>query len=269
MEATGASKTVASLVFSGPAAGTLAAGPAGTAAGVVRAGAAFREAAIAAMPDGSSQIIATGIDGTLYHQVRQANGRKTGFAAVPGRNGSATWAAVRAAVAGMPDGSAQVLSYGSDGNMYLTIRRANGTWSGWTLLAGYAGVDHFAGPALAITGMPDGSSQIAAIGIDGNVFHQIRSAAGAYTGFAPPQGVGGARWMAASSVAIAGTPDGCAQLAAVGSDGKVWHCMRYANGSWNDWAHPVGPNGNTCPGGQVRLTATPDGATQLVVITPS
>ncbi|MEV6833814.1 CehA/McbA family metallohydrolase [Streptomyces sp. NPDC051133] len=269
VRATGASKAVAPLVASGPTAGTLAAGPAGTAAGVVMAGSAFREAAIAALPDGSSQIIATGIDGTLYHQVHQADGRKTGFAPVPGKNGGTSWTAVKAAIAGMSDGSAQILGFGSDGNMYLTVRRADGTWSDWTLLTGHDGAATFSGPALAITGMPDGSSQIAAIGIDGNVFHRIRSAAGTYTGFAPCRGVAGARWMAAGSIAIAGTADGCAQLAVVGSDGKVWHCLRHADGGWTDWARPTGPNSDSCPGGQVRLTATPDGSTRLVVITPS
>ncbi|MFG2638717.1 CehA/McbA family metallohydrolase [Streptomyces sp. NPDC048362] len=266
VQSTRAPKNLAAVVGSGPTAGTLAAGAAGTAPAVVQSGCAFREAAITAMPDGSSQIIATGLNGALYHQVRSASGQLSGFTPVLGpsmRNGqNLPWVSVKAAIAGMPDGSAQVISFNPDGVMYLATRFANGTWTSWTHVIGVGGAADFRGTALAITGMPDGSSQLVAIGLDNVVYHQIRSASGAYAGFANAGGIG-------SSVAIAGMPDGTAQIGHIGTDGNVWHSIRYTNGGWQRWMQPAGMNGGLIAGAVVRMAAMPDGSMQLMTITPS
>ncbi|MCB5164698.1 CehA/McbA family metallohydrolase [Streptomyces bambusae] len=266
--ASGPSGAAARIVTSGTTAGIAAAGPAGAAASAVQAGAAVLDAAIAGMPDGSCQILATGLDGRLYHQVRQADGRTTGFAPVPGTKTGTTWTSVKAAIAAMPDGSTQILSYGSGGDMYLVVRRPNGVWGTWTRVPGAHGRPDFAGPALDITGLPDGSSQLVAIGLDGMVYHQVRHPDGRFDGFAAPRGVTTAT-MSASAVAIAGMPDGTAQVLAVGADGNVWHDIRRP-ASWQGFRPLAGLQGaDRLRGGQLSIAGMRDGTSQVLVITPS
>ncbi|MEU6709557.1 CehA/McbA family metallohydrolase [Streptomyces wuyuanensis] len=225
----------------------------------------FREAAIAGMTDGTSQILATGMDGTLYHQTRRADGTLTGFVPVPGNNGAQNWTAVKVAVAPMPDGTAQVVSFAGNGAMYLNIRRANGSWSGWSQVPGAHGAPLFHGSALAITGMPDGTSQVAAIGLDGLLYHQVRALDGSWAGFRTPAGVN-APSMAASSTAIAGMPDGTAHLVVVGLDGNVWYGVRKPD-AWNAWQPLAGPPSvGQFAAGQVRIATLPDGAALVVAI---
>ncbi|MFD9103633.1 CehA/McbA family metallohydrolase [Streptomyces virginiae] len=225
-----------------------------------------READIAAFPDGTCQIVATAMDGTTYHQQRRADGGLPGFRAVPGATATSGWGATKVAITAMPDGSAQVLSYGTDGAMYHCVRGRSGTWTPWGRLAGHNGAATFAGPALAITGMPDGSSQVLAIGIDGIVYHQLRRPDGSWTGFRAPRGVTTAT-MGASAIGIAGTPDGSAQVVAVGLDGRVWHNVRRPDGSWTPFGRIPGPNGrDPFPAGQVRIAALHDGTSHVVAI---
>ncbi|MFG2771086.1 CehA/McbA family metallohydrolase [Streptomyces sp. NPDC048350] len=225
-----------------------------------------READIAAFPDGTCQIVVTTMDGTTYHQQRRADGGLPGFRAVRGFTANSRWGATKVSIAAMPDGSAQLLSYGTDGSMYHCVRGRDGGWTAWGRLAGYGGASSFAGPALAITGMPDGSSQVLAIGLDGKVYHQLRRPDGSWTGFRPPRGVTTAT-MGASAIGITGTPDGSAQVVAVGLDGRIWHNMRKPDGSWTPFAQIPGPNGRDAfPAGQVRITALRDGTTHVTAI---
>ncbi|MGW8781391.1 CehA/McbA family metallohydrolase [Streptomyces sp. NPDC055796] len=225
-----------------------------------------READIAAFPDGTCQIVATAMDGTAYHQQRRADGALPGFRAVPGSPATSRWGATKVAITAMPDGSAQLLGYGMDGAMYHCVRGRGGTWTPWGRLAGYNGAATFCGPALAIAGMPDGSSQVLAIGLDGIVYHQLRRPDGSWTGFRPPRGVT-TPTMGASAIGIAGTPDGSAQVVAVGLDGRVWHDVRLPDGSWTPFGRIPGPNGrDPFPAGQVHITALRDGTTHVTAI---
>ncbi|QES51799.1 hypothetical protein DEJ50_32050 [Streptomyces venezuelae] len=246
--------------LAGPDGSTGAAGAAGS------TGFAVREADIAAFPDGTCQIVVTAMDGTTYHQQRRADGGLTGFRAVPGFTAKSHWGATKVSVTAMPDGSAQLLGYGTDGAMYHCTRGRDGAWTAWRRLAGYHGAPTFSGPALAITGMPDGSSQVLAIGLDGIVYHQVRRPDGSWTGFRSPRGVTTAT-MGASAIGIAGTPDGSAQVVAVGLDGRIWHNIRKPDGSWTPFAQIPGPNGrDPFPAGQVRITALRDGSTHVTAV---
>ncbi|MFI9063712.1 hypothetical protein ACIGQE_17765 [Streptomyces sp. NPDC053429] len=89
---------------------------------------------------------------------------------------------------------------------------------------------------------------------------------GSWTGFQPPRGVT-APTMGASAIAIAGTPDGCAQIVAVGLDGRIWHALRQPDGTWTPFAQVPGPNGrDPVPAGQVRIAALRDGTTHLTAV---
>ncbi len=71
---------------------------------------AARTVGIAALPDGSTQVAVVGGDGNVYHESRFANGNWSGFAAVQGPYGASVFPAQRAAIAGLPDGSSQLLA---------------------------------------------------------------------------------------------------------------------------------------------------------------
>ncbi|MGW7173015.1 CehA/McbA family metallohydrolase [Streptomyces xanthophaeus] len=230
------------------------------------AGFTVREADIAAFPDGTCQLVVTAMDGTAYHQQRRADGALTGFRALQGLTPNSRWGATKVSIAAMADGAAALLSYGTDGAMYHGLRRRDGTWTGWVRMAGHNGAATFSGPALAITGLPDGSCQVLAIGLDGMVYHQQRRPDGSWTGFQPPRGVSTAT-MGASAIGIAGTLDGSAQIVAVGLDGRIWHNVRRPDGSWTPFAQVPGPNGrDAVPAGQVRISALPDGSAHLTAI---
>ncbi|MFG2603171.1 CehA/McbA family metallohydrolase [Streptomyces sp. NPDC048514] len=230
----------------------------------------FQAADIAGMPDGSTRYLAIGVDGTLYHQSRGkgVTGRFSGFRPVPGTNGAPTWHATKVAAEGMPDGTLQVLTYGLDGNLHLGTRRTDGSWAGWTRLAGHDGAAAFAGPALAMTSMSDGSLQIAAIGLDGLVYHQVRDADGRFSGFTRVRGADGPG-TAASSVDIAADTlhgRGAARLATVGQDGNVWYATRFPDGSWSTWQHATTATEKGFPFGRVVITPGDAGGNRFVAL---
>ncbi|MFJ3922169.1 CehA/McbA family metallohydrolase [Streptomyces sp. NPDC090022] len=227
------------------------------------------DAGVAGLRDGSAQIVAVGTDGILYHQQVRTDGVPAGFRPVPGNGGAARWSATQVAIAAMPDGSTQLVCFGADGAAHHCVRDARGRWTPWGRLAGAHGAASFSGPALDIAGLPDGSAQVLAIGLDGIVYHQVRHADGSWSGFRCPTGVT-TSLMGASSVGIAGMPDGSAQIVAVGLDRHAWHRIRDRDGSWTGWTQVRGPGGtDPFPASQVRITALPDGAARAVGISAS
>ncbi|MFJ9844788.1 glycoside hydrolase domain-containing protein [Kitasatospora sp. NPDC101155] len=223
-----------------------------------------RRAGIAGMPDGSSQVLTIGSDGNVYHRIRFADGSWSGYGALPGV-GTPTMAAGDVAIAGLPDGSAQVLAVGNDGNVYHETRFANGSWSGFAPLPG-VNSSRMAASRVAITGLPDGSSQVAVVGGDGNVYHESRFTDGNWSGFAALPG-NGTPTTAARSVGIAGLPDGSSQVAVVGGDGNVYHESRFTNGNWSGFAAVQGPYGaSTFPAQRAAIAGLQDGSSQLVAV---
>ncbi|MEU9130583.1 CehA/McbA family metallohydrolase [Kitasatospora sp. NPDC048540] len=228
-----------------------------------------RTAAVTGMPDGTTQILATGTDGTLYHQTRGSGliGRLSGFQPVPGPDGSPRWTAVRAAITGMPDGSAQVLAYGLDGALHLNVIRSDRSWAGWSRVPGYQDSPAFSGSALAVAAMADGSSEIVVIGLDGLVYHQVRRPDGTYTGFTRLPGVNTPA-MAAGAVSIAGA-GGTAHVVAVAPDGSAWHTAHNPDGSWSVWEAAIDPAVRSRVAGQVQVAVTPGGLVVVLAVTTS
>ncbi|MGW1642687.1 hypothetical protein [Streptomyces lavendulae] len=165
-----------------------------------------KKIAVAGLPDGSTQTIIIGNDGNLYHAVRSTDGTWTSWNAVDGI-GTATFQAGNIAIAALPDGSTQLLATGNDGLAYHNIRNANGTWQGWNKVDGYGGATGFAASSLAITGLPNGDTQMLAVGNDGKTYHAARYANGGWQGW-------WATGMGAQKVAIAGLTDGSTQMLA-------------------------------------------------------
>ncbi|MFJ8163619.1 CHAP domain-containing protein [Streptomyces sp. NPDC096136] len=227
-------------------------------------GAAFfnaSEESITSTPDGSTQTLATGKDGNLYHTARYPDGTWQGWNRVDGANGAPAFAAQGMSIAGMPNGDAQTMAIGNNGGIYHNVRFKDGSWQGWSRLGDWQA------KKVAATGMPDGSVQSLIVGMDGNVYHNVRKTDGTWQGWYATDGANGAPTFAASSIAIAALPNGDAQLLAVGTDGNTWHNIRKADGTWQGWSRMDGANGApTFSASSLAITGLPNGDAQLLAV---
>ncbi|MEU9704456.1 hypothetical protein [Streptomyces sp. NPDC047981] len=216
--------------------------------------------AAAGTPDGTMHAVAVDRDGNLLHTLRRPGGswQEAGWAGVADGTGQ-VFKAKDVAVAGLPDNSVKVLAYGQNGAMRVTERMADGAWEkpGWTTVPGVGG-PVFAGYDLSITGMADRSVQIAAIGLDGRVWHITRDRNGVFSPWGNPE------WkpqdpMRATAVSIAALPDGTAQLVAAGLDGNAWHTTRPTTGKWAAFSMLTGPYHRPLAATGVGVAALPGG----------
>ncbi|WP_097976919.1 hypothetical protein [Streptomyces sp. gb14] len=239
------------------------------------------ERAMTAMPDGSVQFLAYGLDRRIYHNIRRSDGTWQGWlpvanAADPRLSGG------RLAMTAASDGTMHALTIGDDGYLRHTLRHPDGTWQetwavvtdrsqpvkardvaattqrngtleifvldtsgvmrttqrwsvgAWNTWQTVRGIDMeatFVGTDLAVSTLPDGTLQIAAVGSGGYVWHTTRDARGVNKPWGRPDFLPN-DLMRATDVALATGSDGTSQLAVIGLDGAAWQNTRRANGSW-------------------------------------
>ncbi|MCM2425003.1 hypothetical protein [Streptomyces sp. RKAG337] len=231
-------------------------------------GDAFRFAgareSVAAMPDGGVQLIGTGLDGNIYHNIHRADGTWQGWVGMGGV-GKPNFGSPDAAITGMPNGEAQTVAVGLDGNVYHNIRRTDGSWQGWRVLAGDGGTGQLKAIRVAAAGMPDGSTQVLVFGKDGRMRLSTRAASGSWTDWSIVQGVN-APDFSGSALTIAALPNGDSQIAAIGNDGNVWHTIHRADGAWQGWGAPRGVTTPTMGARSIALTGMPNGDSQLLAV---
>jgi len=224
--------------------------------------------ATAGFTDGSTQVIAIGDDGNLYHDIRFGTPGNPwqGWGPTQGVGDSTFFNARSVAVAAINttdthNGELHVSAIGNDGNLYYDIRFTNGDWQGWDPMPGAEGAPSFGASDVAMTGMPDGSVQVIAIGNDSDIWHNIRHPDGSWQGWNPVTGFQGGptSTFSARGLAIAGFTDGSAQLVAIGDDGNLYHDIRFADGSWQGWGQMQGNAGSaTFNGSAVTIAAVND-----------
>jgi hypothetical protein len=166
-------------------------------------------------------------------------------------------------IAGLPDGSAQVVATGkNDALVYHDLRNPDGSWTGWQPMQGYAGAPDFAASDVSIAATGGGSTQVVAIGQgNGLVYHNLRNPDGTWTGWQPMQGYAGAPAFGGPAVSIAGFTNGTSRVIAVGNDAAVYEDIRNADGTWTGWTSV-----STAPAIDVAAAGLPDGSTQLLQI---
>jgi flagellum-specific peptidoglycan hydrolase FlgJ len=223
----------------------------GTWTGFGNVGRDARDVALATLPDGTAHMAIVGSDDVLYHRVRNTNGTWTPFEQLNGFETPTAAKGKKIGIAGMPDGTVQMVIVGWDDALYHRVRNTDGTWTPFGPL-GKAGKD------VAIAALPDGSAQVLAIGSDDVVYHRVRNANGTWTPFGALNGAGTAAPAKGRRVSITGDPDGSAQAVIIGWDGAAYHRVRYVDGSWS----PFGALGMTAK--DVSVTAMPDGSSQVL-----
>ncbi|MER7578175.1 hypothetical protein [Streptomyces sp. NPDC126514] len=168
------------------------------------------------MPDGSTQILGVGIDGNLYHEIHYPNGTHSGFHNLPGV-GATHFNSSSVAIAGLRDGTSQVVAVGNNGLVYWNGRYTNGAWTGWRQITSASQTG--TGPIkVAIAALPDGSTQVFFLCKYGSTF-MTRSSSGAWSGM---RSMGDLTSKHAEQLAAAGMPDGSTQLLILQGE-EVYH----------------------------------------------
>ncbi|WP_112268307.1 glucosaminidase domain-containing protein [Lentzea terrae] len=223
-----------------------------------------KDVAVAAMADGTAQVVVVGADDVVYHQIRYPD-RWTGFQPLAGNGTTAPAKAKRVSIAGMADGTAQVVIVGWDDRVYHQIRHPD-RWTGFQPVAGQGTTTPAVGKDVSIAAMPDGSAQLVVVGADDVVYHEIRYP-DRWTGFQPLAGNGTTAPAKGKRVAVAGMADGRSQVVIVGWDDRVYHQVRAADGSWSGF-QPLNGAGTTLPaaGKDVAIGTHPDGTAQVLII---
>ncbi|MGW7101867.1 hypothetical protein [Streptomyces sp. NPDC054838] len=224
------------------------------------------QSSVAGLPDGSVVVLGIAPDNGLWLTTVRGRAVLQPWQHVQGPDGASGFAVREADIAAFPDGTCRLVVTALDGTAFHQQRRADGILPGFRTLPGFTARSRWGATKVSITAMPDGSSRVLAIGLDGIVYHQQRPPDGSWTGFRPPRGVT-TPTMGAGAIGSTGTPDGSAQVVAVGLDGRIWHNLRKPDGSWTPFAQVPGPNGrDPFPAGQVRISALCDGATHLTAV---
>ncbi|MGC0417323.1 hypothetical protein [Embleya sp. AB8] len=180
--------------------------------------------------NGDTQIVAVGNNGALYHGRRLANGTWAPFAdigPVAGRPGAFSQVSVASV------GSDLFVTGVADGRVFNSVRYGDGTWSGFADVSAQMTAPIGTVTRIA-TANVNGQLQVLAVS-GGKVYHATRNTAGVWAGWNDTsvalRDVG-----AISDIAVAGT-GGDLQIVATANNGATqYHGVRYANGTWQDWA---------------------------------
>jgi hypothetical protein len=185
--------------------------------------------AAAAGAPGEAQFMFTTLDGHLWHTLRRTDGSWTGLGDVQGQFGIPGAVAAVAGAAGSP-GETQWLFTTTDGHLWHTLRRTNGSWTG---LGDVQGQFAIPGPVAAVAGASGapGETQFAFTTLDGHLWHTLRRTDGSWTGLGDVQGQFGIPGPVAAVAGASGAP-GETQFAFTTADGHLWHTLRRANGAW-------------------------------------
>ncbi|MEU9134278.1 hypothetical protein AB0D08_40500, partial [Kitasatospora sp. NPDC048540] len=224
---------------------------------------------LATTPNGETHYVGITDGAAIMHRIKSGNSM-TNWQALPGLP-SGTPQSI--SVAALPNGETQYLaisSHPTHPTLWHNLRQQNGEWQGWESVdtSPFPG-GHFM--QTAITGMPNGDSQIMVQGMMG-LTHRVRHADGSWGNWSL---VGGWPGVSANSPAIVGLPNGESRAFGLNADGRLWHRVRHADGTWGSITEPAGipqaisVSASASPDGTIHiLLADLDGGVRHVVLHP-
>ncbi len=228
------------------------------------------ERAVAAMPDGDLQFLAYGNDKHLYHNIRFSNGSWQGWNRLNSDAVDQQLNGGPLALTSTPNGTLQALAVDKDGNLLHTLRKPDGSWQegGWAGVGDGTGKGVMKAKDVAVTGLPNNSIKVLVYGRDGAMRLTERYMNGIWeqSGWQTLPGVGGAATFAGKDLSITATRDYTLQIAAIGQDGNIWHMTQNAQRVNSGWNTPQWAPGQAMQATSVAISATPDGATQLLAV---
>jgi hypothetical protein len=184
--------------------------------------------------DGQSlQVVGLGTDNRLWHTIRFPDGSwqpQFGLVESQSVGGPQSFTATSCVGAGS---ALHIVGLGSDGQLWHTIRNADGTWQGqFGIVEGQSAGGPSAFVAVAC-GSADGQSlHVVGLGTDDQLWHTIRLPDGTWQatfGLVEGQSSGGP--PAFVGVACAGANQAL-HVIGLGSDNRLWHTLRQSNGTW-------------------------------------
>ena len=145
-------------------------------------------------------------------------------------------------------GALEVVVRGTDDNLWLKTRQADGSFSPYVKLDGPVS----SRPSLSARG--DGRVDLVARARDGRLLHRMSSTPGAWSGWVSL----GGKLLEGTAPAVAWTPSGRMDVYGVGSDRAVWRRSRLVTGAWTGWQKMGGTTRND-------LTAVATGTAEVTV----
>lgn len=196
---------------------------------------------------GALVLVGVGTDGELYETTRDLDGVWQPLVALRQRF-AATWERVDdggprefyAVTCAEASGCLHVVGQGSDGRLYHTLRMPGGSWQDrFSIVDGdrRGGSERFTTAACA----GDGDRlHLVALDEHGQLFHAVREVDGRWRGFSP-LGRGQLHDSPTRFVAIDCAAVGdCLQIVGVGSDGRLYHTIRWPDGTWQRYFGVLG-----------------------------
>ena len=135
-------------------------------------------------------------------------------------------------------GALEVVVRGTDDNLWLKERQADGTYSSYEKLDGPVS----SRPSLSARAS-DGRVDLVARATDGRLLHRMSSTPGAWSGW---ESLGG-KLLEGTAPAVAWTAGGRMDVYGVGTDKAIWRRSRSVTGTWSAWQRM---------GGSTRTTST-------------
>jgi uncharacterized protein YfiM (DUF2279 family) len=185
---------------------------------------------------GALQLVGVGLDGQLYHTIRNADGVswQNFFGLVEGAVSGGPTGFLEVSCAGV-GGYLHVVGVGTDHQLWHTIRNDDGrSWQNFFgLVEGAVSGGPSWGFSQAGCAAVSGAVHLVGVGIDGQLWHTIRNADDVswqnFFGLVEGVVAGGPRQFFA--VGCAGVGDAL-HVVGIGTDYKLYHTVRYPDGSW-------------------------------------
>jgi hypothetical protein len=213
------------------------------------------QGSIAALPAPASDklinVFAMSGNGQLYQSYEKSNGSFTDWAAIAGSfPGGFLEGSISALAAPASDNLINVFAMGSNGQLYQSYEKSNGSFTDWAAVAGSFPGGLLQGSISALAApASDNLINVFALGSDDHLYQSYEKSNGSFTGWAAVAGsFPGGSLQGSISALAAPASSNLINVFAIGSSGHLYQSYEKSNGSFTDWAAIAG----SYPGGSLQ-----------------